>query len=682
MLTHRDNDAPAEPLPAVGRPNARHTQLDELAAGNRVATLICINAAYLQHAAVCLTSLLANNPDLFFDIVIVSRPDEEFNEEKLRRSLAHFSNHCLSFRTFLAPAEAFLKLNPRAHYTLDIWTRLWVEEFFADDVDRVLYLDADIVIVGSIAPLWHTDLGDNLVGAVDIPGAQVGVLRLGLKAEEGYFNSGVLLINLKQWRKVRALDALIGYVNEHPERMVYTPDQDALNACLHDRKTRLDPQWNAVWTFFQQTDPVPLPHADLEAVRREARILHFNNHPKPWSYFCAHPRKAEYEKYLRMTEWRDFVPPDRTPMNRLRKWAAAILPTSLKALLRKLQPLESGLKNQQRLNILTNPPDIATSVKGETEFSTTVRTHRVAVMICTDANYLQHSAVCLASLLTNNRDLFFDIVVIKRPSEHLAEDKLRRTLGQFPNHSLIFRTFTPPSNGLLHLNPNAHYTLDSWNRLWVEEFFRNDVDRVLYLDGDVVVVGSIAPLWHADLEGHLIGAVDIPGAQVGVLRLGLGAEDGYFNAGVLLINLREWRKARVLDTLVKYIREHPEQMVYTLDQDALNACLYDRKKRLDPIWNAVWTFYQEIEPVPISRTELESVRSQAHIIHFNNQPKPWSYFCVHPRRAEYQKYLSMTEWRNFVPADRTPLNRLRKLAAAVLPNSQKAWLRRLDRRFR
>jgi hypothetical protein len=50
---------------------------------------------------------------------------------------------------------------------------------------------------------------------------------------------------------------------------------------------------------------------------------------------------------------------------------------------------------------------------------------------------------------------------------------------------LLFREFTPPADRLLPLNPGAHYTLDTWTRLWVEEFFPANVNRVLYLDGGI-----------------------------------------------------------------------------------------------------------------------------------------------------------------------------------------------------
>ena len=310
-------------------------------AGSDVHLLLCANARYLQHVAVCLTSLLVNNPDLFFDIVIVGRATERLDEGKLARTLARFANKSLSFREFTPPAGRLLPLNPRAHYTLDNWTRLWVEEFFDEGIERVLYLDADIVVVGSLAPLWHVELDGALLGAVDIPGSDRGVTHLGMRAEDGYFNSGVLLLDLKQWRETRALETVLGYIEAYPELMTRDVDQEALNACFHRRRKRLDYRWNGLLSFFREPPSIPLAPAEIEAVRRDARIIHFNGNSKPWSYFCEHPRKAEYEKYLRMTEWRDFVPEDRTVANILRKRLSPLLPDKIKRGLKALVPLIS-----------------------------------------------------------------------------------------------------------------------------------------------------------------------------------------------------------------------------------------------------------------------------------------------------------------------------------------------------
>jgi lipopolysaccharide biosynthesis glycosyltransferase len=297
-----------------------------------VSILMCTNALFLQHTAVCLVSLLANNPDFFFDIVIVRRITEELDEEKLQRSLAGFSNHRLTFQEFAPPADLLLPLIPHAHYTIDTYTRLWLGEFFPETVDRVLYLDADIVVVGSIAPLWSTDLGGALMGAVDIPGSDQGVRRLAMRMEEGYFNAGVLLIDVAQWRATRAELTVLDYIRVNPERVSY--DQDALNACFRSRTKRLDYKWNVIRPFYREPLVLPLGRPEIEAIRRDACVIHFNGGSKPWSYFCDHPRRAEYEKYLRMTDWRDYVPPDRTPLNMVRKGISAMTPDPVKRALK------------------------------------------------------------------------------------------------------------------------------------------------------------------------------------------------------------------------------------------------------------------------------------------------------------------------------------------------------------
>jgi lipopolysaccharide biosynthesis glycosyltransferase len=333
------------------------------------------------------------------------------------------------------------------------------------------------------------------------------------------------------------------------------------------------------------------------------------------------------------------------------------------------------------MTIAPTQPDAQRSpVLNRHQTGTTAPDGRVSVLMCTDAAYLQHVGVCLTSLLSNNRELFFDVVLVHRASETLDIGKLRRSLQRFANYTLTPKLFTPPSNIALPIKNillplRNNYSIDTWCRLWIEEFFADDVERVLYLDGDIVVVGSIAELWHIDLEGHLLGAVDIPGANVGVTCLGLRPEDGYFNAGVLLIDLKQWRQTHVSNTLLAHVSSHPDQLKFGLDQGVLNVCLHARKKRLDAKWNTIWTFFQERDPVPLSREAIESARRDACIIHFNGL-KPWSYFCKHPRQSEYTRYLSMTEWRDFVPPDRTLVNRMRRFGSAVLPARLKTPIKR------
>ena len=246
--------------------------------------------------------------------------------------LAQFENFSLSFRQFTPPADRLLPLNPRAHYTLDNWTRLWVEDFFSSDVERVLYLDSDIVVVGSLAQLWSTNLDGALFAAVDIPGSDRGVKHLGLSAEDGYFNSGVLLIDLKKWRKTCALEAVLNYVDAYPELIDARrrPRGPERLFSWSKKAPRLQVERHFV-VFSRAGLTLPIAPAEIELVRQEGpRIIHFNVNLKQLSYFCDHPSKTEYEKYLRMTEWHDFVPKDQTFVNQLRKRISAILPRKIK----------------------------------------------------------------------------------------------------------------------------------------------------------------------------------------------------------------------------------------------------------------------------------------------------------------------------------------------------------------
>src|SRR5579871_2811016 len=152
----------------------------------RIPTLFCINQSYAQHAAVCIASLLANNSDLEFDLVVVSSDELGSAEDRLRRSIEQYKNFTLRVVRFEKPLSVALPL--RGHYSLDTYVRLWVADFFTPETERILYLDSDMVVVGSIAELWNTDIGDAVLGAVTIPGS-TRCASCGVPEEFGYFKA-------------------------------------------------------------------------------------------------------------------------------------------------------------------------------------------------------------------------------------------------------------------------------------------------------------------------------------------------------------------------------------------------------------------------------------------------------------------------------------------------------------
>jgi lipopolysaccharide biosynthesis glycosyltransferase len=185
---------------------------------------------------------------------------------------------------------------------------------------RVLYLDADMIIVDDLGPLWDTDLNGKAFAAVSNPIYAFmrpwPRLDLGLDQPQDYLNSGVLLLDLERLRAEDGIGALRRYAGEHPHNLC--PEQDALSAVLGQRWLHLHPRWNVQNTLFE-LPPRQLPFSAMEVSEalQHPAIIHFIGPFKPWHYLCTHPRRALYFEHLRRTPWPETPPQGVSLFNRL-----------------------------------------------------------------------------------------------------------------------------------------------------------------------------------------------------------------------------------------------------------------------------------------------------------------------------------------------------------------------------
>jgi lipopolysaccharide biosynthesis glycosyltransferase len=273
--------------------------------------------SYFQHVAVCLTSLLDSNPHIKFDVaLLVTRYNSE-SCAKLYGSFAHFTKLSLRVIPFDERRLAGLPLYSRNPLPSEAYARFWVDDYFAADVKRVIYLDGDMVIVSPIDELLLLPMGNKLLAAVTIPGS-TRVEALGYDPAYGYFNTGVLVINLERWRELGARALLIAAAHSIADK-VRDGDQCVINYCFHADRIRLDYTWNVITPFFRKSNGLPLPKDEIARVVRAARIVHFNGSSKPWQYQCLHPHRRTYLRYLRETEWRDYQPADYNFVNVVKK---------------------------------------------------------------------------------------------------------------------------------------------------------------------------------------------------------------------------------------------------------------------------------------------------------------------------------------------------------------------------
>jgi lipopolysaccharide biosynthesis glycosyltransferase len=185
-------------------------------------------------------------------------------------------------------------------FPLTAYLRVFSPYVVGQDLDKLIYLDVDIIVQDDISKLWNIQLGDYTVAAAQDVGKTVdcawgGIANykeLGLAADTKYFNSGVLIVNPKKWRSenisVKVITALSTY-----SQYVQLADQYGLNVVLANKWLQLDDKWN--WFAFKENDNPHLVHfLDIKPIFK--------------SYNSQEVYKEQFYQYLSLTPWKNFKP--------------------------------------------------------------------------------------------------------------------------------------------------------------------------------------------------------------------------------------------------------------------------------------------------------------------------------------------------------------------------------------
>lgn len=203
-----------------------------------------------------------------------------------------------------------------------VWSRFFLPELLPE-LDRVLYLDADTLVVDRLDDLLGTDLEGLPLGAVANvvdPHLHAHVRAIGVRDPRRFLNSGVLLLDLARMRAEGSTAALVAVASARADELRW-PDQDALNIAFDGRWKALHPRWNAMnslWDWEALAADVFGRHL-VAAATAAPGILHFEGPSlcKPWHTLSQHPWRDTYWETLRRTPWADTEPEDRTVATRL-----------------------------------------------------------------------------------------------------------------------------------------------------------------------------------------------------------------------------------------------------------------------------------------------------------------------------------------------------------------------------
>lgn len=202
-------------------------------------------------------------------------------------------------------------------YPLIIHMRMFIPYFVPEEYEKVIYMDVDMIVNGDISELWHTDLMGKTIGAViDVRIREFGsrtaisnYRELGFEATTRYFNTGLLLMNTRQWRETDMTPRVFECVETNMQYANY-PDQYGLNVVFANNWTEIDTRWS--WS--------------AEEWNPEARLIHFIwRKPIYKSYMNEERYRAMFFRYLDQTPWKGFV-----PINEFRRLSKKLLNKILK----------------------------------------------------------------------------------------------------------------------------------------------------------------------------------------------------------------------------------------------------------------------------------------------------------------------------------------------------------------
>jgi lipopolysaccharide biosynthesis glycosyltransferase len=202
------------------------------------------------------------------------------------------------------------------HLNETVLYRLGVTHFLPTDVDRAIYIDADVLAKTDVGELESQIADDRGVCAARDYCMSTWLQRywnrrepldqLGLSGDEPYFNAGVLGINVRFWREHDVADRTARFLVDHCDIAGFY-DQDALNYVLRGQWQPVHPGWN-----FQPTcrDTISRRGATVEqrtgmsfdALQSEAKLIHFTG-AKPWDQGLTNPERHTFVKELRLSGW-------------------------------------------------------------------------------------------------------------------------------------------------------------------------------------------------------------------------------------------------------------------------------------------------------------------------------------------------------------------------------------------
>ncbi len=247
--------------------------------------LVTINKKYIKQINILLNSIQYSNAKEHFDIYVLHRDLEQSDLKAINTNLnlEQFHIH------FIKIAENEINQFPvyEKRYPAEIYFRMFASKYLPQDLERILYLDADTVVINPLKELYETKFdGKYYVAATHVKKAlhKLNEIRLNIKEDEPYINTGVLLMNLNDLRTID-IEKEVAEFMENNDKKLLLPDQDIIVSMYGDKIKLVDSlKYNlGERTLNAYNINHPQNSIGLKWICRNTVIIHYFGRNKPWN---------------------------------------------------------------------------------------------------------------------------------------------------------------------------------------------------------------------------------------------------------------------------------------------------------------------------------------------------------------------------------------------------------------
>ena len=276
----------------------------------------------------------------------------------------------------------------------------------------------------------------------------------------------------------------------------------------------------------------------------------------------------------------------------------------------------------------------------------------IPIFFAMDDNYIPFMGVCLQSMIEHiSEEKLYEIKVLYTSISEENKEKIKKL--EKDNLKIEFVDLNKQINEIKEkLYTRDYFSSATYFRLFIPTLFP-EYNKAIYIDADTVVLDDVAKLYNIDIGDNLIGGVtDGVINSIDIFKdyvekvVGVSDWHNYFNAGLILMNLKELRNAEFKEKFIYMLDRN--KFPVAQDQDYLNRICKGRVQLIDENWNAM----------PVNKAIYKD-ESKIKLIHYNMADKPWhndnvtfeKYFWEYARKTEFIDEI-MEIKANYTEADR------------------------------